>query len=96
MLGDVEVDWTLPTGYVIRSSHQADGRSDDVLGACRCPGRAVTGRRCWYLTASPPHRLKVRFSTAWKLVRLPTCTTSKLSSIVCHDPGLAVIDHRRW
>jgi 2-polyprenyl-6-methoxyphenol hydroxylase-like FAD-dependent oxidoreductase len=29
MLGDVEVDWTLPTGYVIRFSHQADGRTDD-------------------------------------------------------------------
>ncbi len=41
MLGDVEVDWTLPTGYVIRSSHQADGRTDDVLVCVPLPG---TGR----------------------------------------------------
>jgi hypothetical protein len=31
MLGDVEVDWPLPTGYVVRSSHQTDGRTDDML-----------------------------------------------------------------
>jgi 2-polyprenyl-6-methoxyphenol hydroxylase-like FAD-dependent oxidoreductase len=31
MLGDVEVDWSLPPGYVIRSLHQTDGSTDDIL-----------------------------------------------------------------
>ena len=38
MLGDVEVDWPLPTGYVIRSSHQTDGRTDEVLVCVPLPG----------------------------------------------------------
>jgi pentachlorophenol monooxygenase len=41
MLGDVGVDWSLPTGYAIRSTHQADGRTDDVLVCIPLPG---TGR----------------------------------------------------
>jgi 2-polyprenyl-6-methoxyphenol hydroxylase-like FAD-dependent oxidoreductase len=41
MLGDVGVDWSLPTGYAIRSSHQTDGRTDDVLVCIPLPG---TGR----------------------------------------------------
>ncbi|MGH3671000.1 MAG: FAD-dependent monooxygenase [Pseudonocardiaceae bacterium] len=41
MLGDVEVEWSLPTGYVIRSSHQTDGQADDVLVCVPLPG---TGR----------------------------------------------------
>jgi 2-polyprenyl-6-methoxyphenol hydroxylase-like FAD-dependent oxidoreductase len=41
MLGDVEVDWALPAGYVVRSSHQADGRTDEVLVCVPLPG---TGR----------------------------------------------------
>jgi 2-polyprenyl-6-methoxyphenol hydroxylase-like FAD-dependent oxidoreductase len=40
MLGDVEVEWSLPTGYAIRSSHQSDGRID-VLVCIPLPG---TGR----------------------------------------------------
>jgi 2-polyprenyl-6-methoxyphenol hydroxylase-like FAD-dependent oxidoreductase len=40
MLGDVEVDWDLPTGYAVRSAHQdADGRIDDLLVCIPLPGR---------------------------------------------------------
>lgn len=39
MLGDVEVDWSLPTGYGIRSNHTAaDGTVDDLLVAIPLPG----------------------------------------------------------
>src|SRR6185295_7768155 len=31
MLGDVEVDWSIPAGYGVRSMHQTDGRTDDLL-----------------------------------------------------------------
>jgi 2-polyprenyl-6-methoxyphenol hydroxylase-like FAD-dependent oxidoreductase len=31
MLGDVEVDWSMPAGYGIRSMHQTDGKTDDLL-----------------------------------------------------------------
>lgn len=39
MLGDVEVDWTQPRGYAIRSLHQTDGVTDDLLIAIPLPGR---------------------------------------------------------
>jgi len=38
MLGDVEVDWSLPAGYGIRATHQADGKTDDVLVCIPLPG----------------------------------------------------------
>lgn len=39
MLGDVEVDWSLPPGYGIRSSHTTDdGTVDDLLVAIPLPG----------------------------------------------------------
>jgi 2-polyprenyl-6-methoxyphenol hydroxylase-like FAD-dependent oxidoreductase len=38
MLGDVEVDWSLPDGYGVRSMHQTDGRTDDVLVCIPLPG----------------------------------------------------------
>ena len=38
MLGDVEVDWSLPDGYGVRSLHQTDGRTDDVLVCIPLPG----------------------------------------------------------
>lgn len=39
MLGDVEVDWSLPPGFSIRSMHQVDGRTDDLLVCIPLPGR---------------------------------------------------------
>ncbi|QYB02333.1 FAD-dependent monooxygenase [Rhodococcus sp. USK10] len=39
MLGDVEVDWTMPRGYGIRSMHQTDGETDDLLVCIPLPGR---------------------------------------------------------
>ncbi|TWF75757.1 FAD binding domain-containing protein [Pseudonocardia hierapolitana] len=39
MLGDVQVDWNQPVGYGIRSMHQVDGNTDDVLVAIPLPGR---------------------------------------------------------
>jgi 2-polyprenyl-6-methoxyphenol hydroxylase-like FAD-dependent oxidoreductase len=38
MLGDVEVDWSLPPGYGIRAMHQTDGATDDVLVCIPLPG----------------------------------------------------------
>ena len=39
MLGDVEVGWSAPRGYGIRSMHQTDGKTDDVLVCIPLPGR---------------------------------------------------------
>jgi 2-polyprenyl-6-methoxyphenol hydroxylase-like FAD-dependent oxidoreductase len=39
MLGDVEVDWSLPAGYAIRAMHQTDGVTDDLLVCIPLPGR---------------------------------------------------------
>ncbi|MFG2296019.1 FAD-dependent monooxygenase [Streptomyces sp. NPDC048603] len=40
MLGDVEVDWDVPDGYTVRSSHLGpDGTVDDVLVCIPLPGR---------------------------------------------------------
>ncbi|WP_205023398.1 FAD-dependent monooxygenase [Streptomyces sp. HB132] len=39
MLGDVEVDWDLPGGYGVRSTHVAEnGRTDDLLVCIPLPG----------------------------------------------------------
>jgi 2-polyprenyl-6-methoxyphenol hydroxylase-like FAD-dependent oxidoreductase len=40
MLGDVEVDWSAPRGYGVRSMHQTDGTTDDLLVCIPLPGRA--------------------------------------------------------
>ncbi|WP_024794027.1 FAD-dependent monooxygenase [Tomitella biformata] len=39
LLGDVEVDWSQPIGYGIRSMHQVDGVTDDALVCIPLPGR---------------------------------------------------------
>jgi pentachlorophenol monooxygenase len=39
MLGDVEVDWSMPRGYAIRAMHQTDGATDDLLVCIPLPGR---------------------------------------------------------
>ena len=39
MLGDVEVDWSLPRGYGVRAMHQTDGATDDLLVCIPLPGR---------------------------------------------------------
>jgi pentachlorophenol monooxygenase len=39
MLGDVEVDWSLPSGYGLRAMHQVDGKTDDLLVCIPLPGR---------------------------------------------------------
>ncbi|MFG1770599.1 FAD-dependent monooxygenase [Nocardia salmonicida] len=38
MLGDVELDWSQPHGYSVRSMHQTDGVTDDVLVCIPLPG----------------------------------------------------------
>ncbi|MFE9787075.1 FAD-dependent monooxygenase [Nocardia salmonicida] len=38
MLGDVELDWSQPHGYNVRSMHQTDGVTDDVLVCIPLPG----------------------------------------------------------
>jgi len=54
MLGDVEVDWSLPAGYAVRSMHQTDGKTDDLLVGIPLPGGDATGCRCWSPTIWPP------------------------------------------
>ncbi|MFQ6397211.1 FAD-dependent monooxygenase [Nocardia sp. KC 131] len=39
MLGDVELDWSLPHGYVVRSTHRTDDVTDDLLVCVPLPGR---------------------------------------------------------
>ena len=39
MLGDVEVDWPPPRGWAVRSMHQVDGKTDDLLVCIPLPGR---------------------------------------------------------
>ncbi|WP_395308862.1 FAD-dependent monooxygenase [Mycobacterium sp. AMU20-3851] len=39
MLGDVEVDWSLPPDYNVRVMHQTDGTIDDLLVCIPLPGR---------------------------------------------------------
>ena len=39
MLGDVEVDWSIPRGWAVRSMHQTDGTTDDLLVCIPLPGR---------------------------------------------------------
>jgi 2-polyprenyl-6-methoxyphenol hydroxylase-like FAD-dependent oxidoreductase len=38
MLGDVEVDWSVPPGYGVRAIHQTDGKTDDLLVCIPLPG----------------------------------------------------------
>ncbi|MEV0032229.1 FAD-dependent monooxygenase [Nocardia sp. NPDC050793] len=38
MLGDVELDWSLPRGYGVRSMHRTDGVTDDLLVCIPLPG----------------------------------------------------------
>ncbi|MDQ4118883.1 MAG: FAD-dependent monooxygenase [Actinomycetota bacterium] len=38
MLGDVEVDWSLPPGYGVRATHETDGTVDDALVCIPLPG----------------------------------------------------------
>ncbi|MCP2275955.1 2-polyprenyl-6-methoxyphenol hydroxylase [Nocardia amikacinitolerans] len=39
MLGDVELDWSMPRGYGIRSMHRTDGVTDDLLVCVPLPGQ---------------------------------------------------------
>ena len=39
MLGDVEVDWSVPSGYGVRAMHRSDGVTDAVLVCIPLPGR---------------------------------------------------------
>ncbi|MBP2364909.1 FAD-dependent monooxygenase [Pseudonocardia parietis] len=39
MLGDVEVDWSLPAGFGVRATHEAGGTVDDALVCIPLPGR---------------------------------------------------------
>lgn len=39
MLGDVELDWSLPHDQALRAMHRSEGRTDDVLVCVPLPGR---------------------------------------------------------
>ena len=38
LIGDVELDWSLPRGYAIRSMHQTEGKTDGLLVCVPLPG----------------------------------------------------------
>ena len=38
MLGDVELDWSMPRGFAVRVLHQTDGKVDDTLVCIPLPG----------------------------------------------------------
>jgi 2-polyprenyl-6-methoxyphenol hydroxylase-like FAD-dependent oxidoreductase len=40
MLGDVELDWSMPRGFAVRVLHQTDGEVDDALVCIPLPGRS--------------------------------------------------------
>ncbi|MFD9322296.1 FAD-dependent monooxygenase [Streptomyces sp. NPDC060053] len=64
MLGDVETDWDLPHGYVIRSSHlAADGSTDDVLVCVPLPG---PGPGRYRMSMLVPPELSTRADTVGK------------------------------
>ena len=45
MLGDVEVDWSLPGGYAVRAMHKTDGTTDDLLVCIPLPGETDASDR---------------------------------------------------
>jgi 2-polyprenyl-6-methoxyphenol hydroxylase-like FAD-dependent oxidoreductase/heme-degrading monooxygenase HmoA len=50
MLGDVDVDWDMPPGYLIRFMHETDGRMDNMLVSVPLRGRS----RYRLATMAPP------------------------------------------
>ncbi len=50
MLGDVEVDWDMPRGYAVRSTHQGGDGTDDLLVCVPLPG----GNRYRVSMLAPP------------------------------------------
>lgn len=74
MLGDVEVDWSVPPGYTVRAMHQTDGQTDDLLVCIPLPGR---GR----------YRMSMLVPRNWRLTRHPAgCNTDlkAATSRSCH------------
>ena len=81
MLGDVEVDWSLPDGYGIRSMHQMDGRTDDVLVCIPLPGRGRY-RMSMLVPDELAHlRRPARCSTGSRADGRRACTTYRRCSI---------------
>ena len=85
MLGDVEVDWSLPRDQVLRAMHQTEGRTDDVLVCVPLPGR---GRyRMSMPVADDLATQRVLRPTASRMASKaaasPSCTTSRRCSTGC-------------
>ncbi|KUI47742.1 pentachlorophenol monooxygenase [Mycobacterium sp. GA-1199] len=61
MLGDVEVDWSLPRGYAIRAMHQTGGTTDDLLVCIPLPSpigaRADADHRRYRMSMLVPDEL---------------------------------------
>lgn len=86
MLADVEVGWSLPPGYAVRSMHRgADGAIDDLLVCIPLPG---TGRYRMSMPACrscPPHgrrrlpgrRAATGWPTVWRAAPRPPSPTSR-------------------
>src|SRR5204863_49885 len=67
MLADAEVQWSLPTGFVIRAMHVTDDKTDDVLVCVPLPG---PGR--YRMSAFVPPELAGRSARRWLAVRSGT------------------------
>ncbi|MFC4602720.1 FAD-dependent oxidoreductase [Rhodococcus kronopolitis] len=57
MLADVELDWSQPAGYGVRSMHRVDGGPDDLLVAIPLPGESLPGARRYRVSMLVPDEL---------------------------------------
>lgn len=90
MLGDVEVDWSMPSGYAIRASHvDGAGTTDDLLVCIPLPGHKRYRMSMLVpddLLPDPPGPDGV--AHGFRRARLPNSTTYKLCSIDCRPNPL--------
>ena len=84
MLGDVEVDWSLPAAATAcaRRTRPTDGSDRRSAGLHPAPGpQAATGCRCsCRRSCRRPHPPRARSRTASRQAELRSCTTSRPSS----------------
>jgi 2-polyprenyl-6-methoxyphenol hydroxylase-like FAD-dependent oxidoreductase len=96
MLGDVEVDWSIPRGWAVRSMHRPTARPMTSWCAFHCPAAGATACRCSYpTTARPDRRLPTALRTASRGRGSRSCTTFRRCSTGCRaEPATA--RNLRW
>ena len=84
MLGDVEVDWSMPRGLRHpRRCTRPTARPTTCWCASRCPVAAATGCRCSFPTTSLAPARQTGSRTASRATASPNCTTSRRCSTGC-------------